>query len=88
MPDKDTKDKIIEYHAPQPVSLPRPSIDVPMKSLKPTISSTLVQQMAAASINNGNGNDTNSSTDIPIGTMCKNGGCKQVLLIYFLLKTM
>lgn len=78
MPDKDTKDEVIEYHAPKPVSLPRPSADLPLKNIKPTISSSLEQQLAATSISNANGNGTISSTEIPIGTMCKNNGCKQV----------
>lgn len=87
MPDETTKDVIIEYHAPKQVSLSRPPTDIPMKSLKPTISTTLVQQMAATTISKTNGNDTNSLTDVPIGTMCKNGGCKQVSFIYILIKT-
>lgn len=65
----------------------RPSTDMPIKRLKPTISTALVQQMAAASISKKNENDNSSLTDIPIGTMCKNGGCKQVSFIYILLKT-
>ncbi|XP_060841453.1 cysteine and histidine-rich domain-containing protein morgana [Rhopalosiphum padi] len=77
VPDKDTKDDIIEYHAPKPVSLPRPSANLPLENIKPTISSTLVQQMASTTISNTNGNETNSLTDISIGTMCKNNGCKQ-----------
>lgn len=87
MPDEATKDVIIEYHAPKQVSLSRPPSDIPMKSLKPTISTTLVQQMVATSIIKTNGSDTSSLTDIPIGTMCKNGGCKQVSFIYILMKT-
>lgn len=84
VPDKDSKDDVIEYHAPKPVSLPRPSANLPLTNIKPTISSALLQQMTATYISNTNGNDTNSLTDISIGTMCKNNGCKQVLLIYIL----
>jgi len=78
VPDKNIKDEIIEYHAPKPVSLPRPSADLPLTSMKPTISSTLVQQMSAISVSNSNGNLKSDFTAIPVGTMCKNNGCKQV----------
>jgi len=86
VPDKDSKDDVIEYHAPKPVSLPRPSANLPLINIKPTISSTHLQQMTATSISNTNGNEANSKTDISIGTMCKNNGCKQVLSIYVLFK--
>jgi len=82
VPDKDTKDEIIEYHAPKPESLPRPSADLPLTRMKPTVSPTLVQQISAISISNSNGNPRSDFTDIPVGTMCKNNGCKQVILIY------
>lgn len=81
VPDKDDKADVIEYHAPKPVSLPRPSADLPLINIKPAISSALLQQIAAASISNTNEKETNSLTEIAIGTMCKNNGCKQVLLI-------
>lgn len=42
--------------------------------------------MADTTITNTNGNEANSLTDISIGTMCKNNGCKQVLSIYSLFK--
>lgn len=77
VPDQHTKDDIFVYHAPKYVSLPRPSADLPLKTLKPIISSTLVQQMAAINLNSANGNNTSSLTEIPTGTMCKNKGCKQ-----------
>lgn len=78
MPDKNTKDEVIEYHAPRPLSLPRPSADIPLKTMQPTISSALSQLMATPPVSNVNGNNANGSIDIPIGTMCKNNGCKQV----------
>lgn len=78
MPQKIAKDEVIEYHAPKPVSLPRPPANSPLKNIIPTISSSLEQQMAAASISKTNGNETDKAADIPIGTMCKNNGCKQV----------
>ncbi|XP_060879474.1 cysteine and histidine-rich domain-containing protein morgana-like [Metopolophium dirhodum] len=77
VPDKESKVDVIEYHAPKSVSLPRPSSNLPLINIKPTISSIHLQQMTASAISNTNGNETNSSTDIPIGTMCKNNGCKQ-----------
>lgn len=86
VPDKNIKDDVIEYHAPKQVSLPRPSASLPLENIKPTISSTLIQQMASTTISNTNGKEANSLTDISIGTMCKNNGCKQVLLIYVLFK--
>lgn len=86
MPDKETKDEIIEYHAPKVVSLPRPSADSPLVTMKPTISSSLVQQMAATNLNSSNENDANGLSGVPIGTMCKNNGCKQVLLNYIIFK--
>lgn len=81
MADQNSKDDVFVYHAPKYVSLPRPSADLPLKTLKPIISSTLVQQMSAISLNSTNGNNISSLSEIPIGTMCKNKGCKQVLLI-------
>jgi len=87
VPDKNIKEDVIEYHAPKPISLPRPSANLPLKSIKPNIASTLIQQMAATTISNTNGNKLNN-TDISIGTMCKNNGCKQVLSIYVLFKKM
>jgi len=80
-PKDPDKHDIIEYQAPKPVSLPRPSANLPLINIKPAISSTYSQQRTATSINNYNGN---SLTDISIGTMCKNNGCKQVLSIYVL----
>ncbi|KAF0771787.1 cysteine and histidine-rich domain-containing protein [Aphis craccivora] len=77
VPDKNIKDDVIEYHAPKQVSLPRPSASLPLENIKPTISSTLIQQMASTTISNTNGKEANSLTDISIGTMCKNNGCKQ-----------
>lgn len=84
MPEKIAKDEVIEYHAPKPISMQRPPANSPLINIIPTISSSLEQQMAAASISKTNGNETNNATDIPIGTMCKNNGCKQVLLNYFI----
>ncbi|VVC46304.1 Hypothetical protein CINCED_3A001389 [Cinara cedri] len=77
VPDKNTIDEIIEYQAPKPILLPRPPAHLPLKNIIPKISSTLVQQLAATSISSTNGTDSNDSTDIPVGTMCKNSGCKQ-----------
>lgn len=81
VPEKENKEEIIEYHAPKPVSLPRPSSDLPLKKIKPTISSILEQQIAAITINNSNRKDESITPEIEIGTMCKNSGCKQVLII-------
>lgn len=85
MPDKSAKDEVIEYHAPKAVSLPRPSADSPLINLKPVVSSTLVQQMATINLSNTNGNKLSNSDNIPIGTVCKNSGCKQVILFCVLL---
>ncbi|XP_060872987.1 cysteine and histidine-rich domain-containing protein morgana-like [Metopolophium dirhodum] len=73
-PKEPEKLDVIEYQAPKPVSLPRPSANLPLINIKPVISSTYLQQRTATSINNSNGK---SLTDISIGTMCKNNGCKQ-----------
>jgi len=85
VPDKIAKDEIIEYHAPEPISLPRPSTNSPLICMKPIISSNLIKEMAAINLNSTNGYDMGNIGDIPIGTMCKNNGCKQVLLIIALL---
>jgi len=85
VPDKSAKDEVIEYHAPKAVSLPRPSANSPLINLKPVVSPTLAQQMAAINLSNTNGNKTSSSDDIPIGTVCKNNGCKQVISFCVLL---
>jgi len=79
MPKEPKKLDVIAYEAPKPVLLPRPSANLPLVNIKPTISSTYLQQRTSTSINNSNGSDTNSLIDISIGTMCKNNGCKQVL---------
>lgn len=79
MPDKDSKDKVIEYHAPKPISLPRPQDDLPFKSLKPTISPVLLlQTMNVNTIQDKNDNNADNLATVSIGTMCKNSGCKQV----------
>ncbi|XP_050436241.1 cysteine and histidine-rich domain-containing protein morgana [Adelges cooleyi] len=77
VPDKDTKDDVIEYHAPKPVSLPRPPADSPMTCLKPTVSPNLLQQISALNVGSSNASDSTDLTDVPVGTMCKNNGCKQ-----------
>lgn len=69
------------YHAPKPVSLERPSADLPLKSIKPTISSTLEQQISSLNVSNENGKDQSTLSEVTIGTMCKNNGCKEVFKI-------
>lgn len=79
MPDKNTQSKVIEYHAPKPETLPRPSADLPLIRIKPHVS-PLLQSRTSTDLRSDE--ISSDSTDVQIGTMCKNGGCKEVILIY------
>jgi len=85
-PKDPDKHDIIEYQAPKPVLLPRPSANFPFINVKPSISSTYLQQRTATSINNSNRNYTNSLTDISIGTMCKTMEANRSFQFMFYLK--
>ncbi|XP_069697977.1 cysteine and histidine-rich domain-containing protein morgana isoform X2 [Periplaneta americana] len=77
--DKSKSDEVIEYKAPQPTVvevLERPSFETALVQLKVEVSPTLTQQVKSLTktVSSPVGND---SVEIPIGTSCKNGGCKQ-----------
>ncbi|XP_067011194.1 cysteine and histidine-rich domain-containing protein morgana [Anabrus simplex] len=79
--DKSKADEVIEYKAPEPTpkALTRPSFDTPLTELKPEIAPGLSQQ--AESLQKADdciAQDSSVSTAIPVGTSCKNNGCKEV----------
>lgn len=78
--DKSKADEIIEYKAPKELvreSLERPPYESKLVSLKVDVAPALVQQVQSLEIG-CNSSNLDSTSDIPIGTTCKNGGCKQV----------
>ncbi|GLH11776.1 Cysteine and histidine-rich domain-containing protein [Gryllus bimaculatus] len=78
--DKSKADEVIEYKAPEPLvreALERPSFDSPLMTLKVDVSPALAQQVQSLKLGS-NSQETPVSSEIPIGTPCKNGGCKQV----------
>uniref|UniRef100_A0A1B6GUF1 CHORD domain-containing protein n=1 Tax=Cuerna arida TaxID=1464854 RepID=A0A1B6GUF1_9HEMI len=80
--DKSKADEVIEYRAPKPITEVadiRPSFDSPLTTVTPAVSDVLRKQVASC-----NQNSTNTikaydgQGDVPIGTACKNNGCKQI----------
>ncbi|XP_075216842.1 cysteine and histidine rich domain containing protein isoform X2 [Lycorma delicatula] len=74
------KSEVIEYRAPEsrtPIALERPSFDIPLVTLKPEVSPTLRQQVAALVKSTDSSEDSVSDENIAIGTNCKNNSCKQ-----------
>jgi len=81
VPDKKAQSEVIEFHASKPEALPKPeALTRPAKSplirMKPHISPAL-QRMRASLTGCSSQTSTSSSTDIPIGTPCKNHGCQE-----------
>ncbi|KAG5672501.1 hypothetical protein PVAND_002625 [Polypedilum vanderplanki] len=66
--DEDKKKEII-------AQLPRPSFESPLKELVPTVNVAFKQQMDQMDLTNKM-QATGLNGEIPIGTSCKNGGCK------------
>ena len=95
VPDKSKAADIIEYTAPSPIkpsTLERPPFDAPLVRLKSTISASLQKELYKKLEQKENGTlsiqSKVSDGVITAGTLCKNGGCKQVNGMYRLTETL
>lgn len=80
--DKTKSDEVIEYVAPRPPETPaleRPPFDTPLVVMKPIVSSGLRDQVAKLVKSSEEVKSAYDGTgQVPVGTNCKNNGCKQV----------
>lgn len=69
--------EVIEVKPIVPSALPRPSFDSPLTKITPEIAPSLKQAMENGTLSNSQQNaiKEESSTEVAIGTVCKNGAC-------------
>lgn len=74
--DQSKKDEVIVVKPPTPSSLERPPFDSPLTELKPSVAASLKQQLEGLVKLESSANEDSGDGVPPIGTSCKNGGCK------------
>nr|XP_018900687.1 PREDICTED: cysteine and histidine-rich domain-containing protein 1 [Bemisia tabaci] len=77
--DKSTDDEMLEVKPRPPVAKPleRPADNVPRVKIEAEIAPSLQELMKNLKLNQKDKVETEKSGVVPIGTACKNGGCKQ-----------
>lgn len=81
--DKSTANEIIEVQIKEKVipEIKRPPFDTPLVRLKPEVSTSLKESLAAMKISGDGDNgkvNVEDPENIPLGTACKNNSCKEV----------
>lgn len=74
--DKATAHEVIEVRPPVKESLERPPLNTPLVEVKPDIAPSLKQQLESLEKVNSSDDQVLDNALPPVGTSCKNGGCK------------